>query len=339
VTDLGRDGDPRVICELGRGQTAGEMGILTGRKRTATVSAIRDTLVAKLSTEAFSRLLQKHPQNFVKHFGGKVIDRLWLQTVGKSRDANSVVNIAIIPTEEGIGLTEFSLRLAKSLSAYGCSLHLNSERFDAYLSSTGIAQTPASAPHSANIACWLNRQESVYRYILYQADARASEWTKRCLRQADRILLAGNAAPAPHKGEIEQELLMDPRYRHLPQSLVILHDTSGPYNGTDAWLGERNLRCHYHVCLGDDEDITRLGRLLSGKGIGLVLSGGGARGFAHIGAIRALREVGIAIDKVGGTSIGSIVAAMAAMRWDYPSMLEQARSFNYRMDYTYPAVA
>ncbi len=339
VTDLGRDGDPRVICELGRGQTAGEMGILTGRKRTATVSAIRDTLVAKLSTEAFSRLLQKHPRDLVKHFGGKVIDRLWLQTVGKSRDANIVVSIAIIPAEESIRLTEFSLRLAKSLSAYGSTLHLNSERFDAYFSSAGIAQTPASSPHSAHIACWLNRQESAYRYILYQADARPSEWTKRCLRQADRILLAGNAASAPHKGEIEQDLLMDPRYRHLPQSLVILHDTNGPYHGTDAWLGERNLRCHYHVCVGDDEDITRLGRLLSGKGIGLVLSGGGARGFAHIGAIRALREVGIAIDKVGGTSIGSIVAAMAAMRWDYPRMLEQACSFNYRMDYTYPAVA
>jgi len=339
VTDQGRDGDSRVIGELGRGQTAGEMGILTGRKRTATVSAMRDTLVAKLSTEAFSRLLQKYPLDLVKHFAGKVIDRLWLQTVGKSRDTSIVVNIAIIPTEESIRLTEFSLWLAKGLSAYGFTLHLNSERFDAYLGLAGIAQTPAAAPHSANIACWLNRQESAYRYILYQADARPSEWTKRCLRQADRILLVGNAASPPHKGEIEEDLLMDPRYRHLPQSLVILHDTNGPCNGTDAWLRERNLRCHYHVCVGNDEDITRLGRLLSGKGIGLVLSGGGARGFAHIGAIRALREAGIAIDKVGGTSIGSIVAAMAAMRWDYPTMLEQARSFNYRMDYTYPAVA
>jgi predicted acylesterase/phospholipase RssA len=85
--------------------------------------------------------------------------------------------------------------------------------------------------------------------------------------------------------------------------------------------------------------VERVGRLLSGKGIGLVLSGGGARGFAHIGALRAIREEGIPIDRVGGTSIGSIVAAMTALLWDYPTMLEQASSFNYRMDYTFPAVA
>ncbi|MGH8551043.1 MAG: patatin-like phospholipase family protein, partial [Methylococcales bacterium] len=58
-----------------------------------------------------------------------------------------------------------------------------------------------------------------------------------------------------------------------------------------------------------------------------------------IGAIRALREAGIPIDKVGGSSMGSIVAGMAALRWDYETMMEQAGSFDYRMDYTFPAVA
>jgi predicted acylesterase/phospholipase RssA len=78
---------------------------------------------------------------------------------------------------------------------------------------------------------------------------------------------------------------------------------------------------------------------LRAEGVGLVLSGGGARGFAHIGAIRALREAGIPIDKVGGSSMGSIVAGMAALRWDYRTMIDQASDFRYRMDYTYPATA
>ncbi|MGH8628190.1 MAG: patatin-like phospholipase family protein, partial [Gammaproteobacteria bacterium] len=60
---------------------------------------------------------------------------------------------------------------------------------------------------------------------------------------------------------------------------------------------------------------------------------------AHIGALKALHEAGIAIDKLGGTSMGSIIGAMAALRWDYATMLDRALSFNYRMDYTYPAVA
>ncbi|MGH8582772.1 MAG: cyclic nucleotide-binding and patatin-like phospholipase domain-containing protein [Gammaproteobacteria bacterium] len=340
MTDVNGNGEPRLIGEISRGQTAGEMSLLTGARRTATVSAIRDTLVARLSTEAFQRLLQAHPQDFVNHFAGRVIDRLWLETVGKARRTGSVVTLAIVPTHAEVCCTEFCRRLARTLVAHGPALHLNSERLDHYLSPAGIAQTPATDPHSANIACWLNRQESGYRYILYQADAGPSEWTDRCLRQADRILLVGHAAASPRIGETEERLVGDPRNRHLPVTLVLLHDTaSGSYERTALWLRHRHVQRHYHVCMADSQDLERLARLLTGNGIGLVLSGGGARGFAQIGGIRALTEAGIPVDKVGGTSMGSIIAAMVAMRWDYPKMLEHARSFNYRMDYTYPAVA
>lgn len=46
--------------------------------------------------------------------------------------------------------------------------------------------------------------------------------------------------------------------------------------------------------------------------IGLVLSGGGARGFAHLGALQAFEEMGIRPDVVGGVSAGSVVAVMYA---------------------------
>ncbi len=50
--------------------------------------------------------------------------------------------------------------------------------------------------------------------------------------------------------------------------------------------------------------------------VGLVLSGGGAKGFAHIGVIKVLEEAGIPIDFIGGTSMGSIVGAMYAIGYD-----------------------
>ncbi len=46
--------------------------------------------------------------------------------------------------------------------------------------------------------------------------------------------------------------------------------------------------------------------------VGLVLSGGGAKGFAHIGAIRVIEEAGVKIDYIGGTSMGAIVGALYA---------------------------
>lgn len=60
--------------------------------------------------------------------------------------------------------------------------------------------------------------------------------------------------------------------------------------------------------------------------IGLALSGGGVKGAAHIGVIKALEENGIKIDIIGGTSAGSIVATLYAMGYTPNEML---KLFNY----------
>ena len=69
----------------------------------------------------------------------------------------------------------------------------------------------------------------------------------------------------------------------------------------------------------------RVARLLTGTGLGLVLSGGGARGLAHVGVLRALREHGLDIDIIMGTSMGSLVGAAASLEWEYDKFVEQAR--------------
>jgi predicted acylesterase/phospholipase RssA len=76
--------------------------------------------------------------------------------------------------------------------------------------------------------------------------------------------------------------------------------------------------------------------------VALALSGGAARGFAHLGVVRALREAGVPIDVVCGTSMGSIVAAQCALGWDVARMRDElhrclvARS---PFDYTMPLVS
>ena len=53
----------------------------------------------------------------------------------------------------------------------------------------------------------------------------------------------------------------------------------------------------------------------SGPKVGVVLSGGGAKGYAHIGALKVLEEAGVRIDYIGGTSMGSIVGGLYAAGW------------------------
>lgn len=62
--------------------------------------------------------------------------------------------------------------------------------------------------------------------------------------------------------------------------------------------------------------------------LGLALAGGGVKGAAHIGVIKALEENGIKIDAVAGTSIGSIVASLYAMGYSTEKMLEIFKFFS-----------
>jgi predicted acylesterase/phospholipase RssA len=122
--------------------------------------------------------------------------------------------------------------------------------------------------------------------------------------------------------------------------LVLLHgaDVKRPM-GTAAWLARRQVHTCHHVRTNEKAHVQRLSRLLTGRATGLVLSGGGARGFAHLGVLRALEEFGIQVDRIGGTSMGSLIGAGYAMGRDYGEMFELARQFSspkQLFDYTLP---
>jgi NTE family protein len=85
---------------------------------------------------------------------------------------------------------------------------------------------------------------------------------------------------------------------------------------TNEWRTACDAARLFHWRGLEDEDAARLARVIARRSIGLVLSGGGARAYAHIGVVRALREAGLPFDIIGGTSMGAIVAACVAMGWD-----------------------
>jgi predicted acylesterase/phospholipase RssA len=181
-------------------------------------------------------------------------------------------------------------------------------------------------------------------YVLAECEEPASPWTHECLRRATFILLVGSADGEPSINQIEREVWEGDAAKTLPRKeLVLLHQHRKPYADTFQWLRDRKLHLHHHVALDQNEDFERLARILTGRGVGLVLSGGGARGFAHIGVIRALREHGIPIDLVGGTSMGACIGAQCALGWDYETMLERNREcwirFRPLRDYTIPLVS
>jgi predicted acylesterase/phospholipase RssA len=127
--------------------------------------------------------------------------------------------------------------------------------------------------------------------------------------------------------------------------LVLVHpDGARPPEGTRARLDARpRVEEHFHVRWDRDDDVERLARKLAGRAVGLVLGGGGARGFAHIGILRALAEAGVPVDAVGGTSMGAAIAAQRALEWSPEEIAKASRRVFVEIQphkrYTFPFVS
>jgi predicted acylesterase/phospholipase RssA/CRP-like cAMP-binding protein len=337
VLVTGVDGNERVVGEVAAGETVGELGLITGEPRTATVYAIRDTNVVKLTQTPFVRLLERYPQAMMQ-ITRTIISRLrGLLRVSPERYSRALT-LALVPASETVPLEEFAQRLAKSLEAFGPVLHLDSVRFDRMYGKAGAAQTPTDDPRRLVLAAWMSQQETKYRTILYVADPSWSPWTERCVCEGDRVLIVGLAHGDPMPGATESAL--EAVGVAARKELVLLHpaDTDRP-KGTASWLAQRQVRVHHHVRMKHDVHYQRLARRLTGRAVGLVLSGGGARAFAHLGVFRALEELGIHIDLVGGTSMGSLMAAMYAMERSYAEGLrltQESANPKHLFDYTLP---
>jgi predicted acylesterase/phospholipase RssA/CRP-like cAMP-binding protein len=310
VVRTNSDGTAVVVSEATPGESIGEMGFFTREPRTADVIAVRDALVVKFSNEAFERIIKLHPE-IVRDLMRLQIGRLSRTTPRTSRAPNlAATSIAIVPLRMKTPFAEVVSRLAQ---AVGTDLHLDSATIDRELGA-GTAQLAEHDPRSSPLVAWLNQHESRHGIIVYEADAGPTEWSERCLRQADHVVLVADASEDPSPAAIERLLASGPVGPR--RTLVLLYpDGESLPSGTKRWLEQRRVDNHYHVRWDRPDDFARVGRFLTGRAVGLVLGGGGARGFAHIGVLRALREAGVPVDMIGGTSMGASLAAQHAMGW------------------------
>jgi predicted acylesterase/phospholipase RssA/CRP-like cAMP-binding protein len=320
------DGSEQVVGEIGVGEWVGEMALIAGRDRSATVRAIRDTELLRITRHGFGTLIAERPDAMLE-LTQEIVLRM-SKLMHTSPHDTRIRTIAVLATGPGVPLESIRDDFTRALRAFGPVMWLDRSRFDSELGE-GSADTVADAgPDSRRIDAWQSEQESVHRFVVYEAHDDAAAWSARCIRQADRIVLVGRADGSSSPGTGERRLA-DLRNEApiATQELVLLHgDRVRTPSGTEAWLDGRNLVRHTHVRMGHRPDFDRLARFLAGRAIGVVLGGGGARGFAHIGVLRALTEARIPVDVVGGVSMGAIIAAQFAMGWDHETMVAENRA-------------
>jgi NTE family protein len=319
------DGVPRTSREMGRGQIIGEMSLITGQPRRATVVTIRDSVLVRLGKSAFDGLLATSPQ-LAMVITRQIIEHL--QAGPERGRASRPVTIGMIPVSSGVDVRAFAERLAAHLAGLGRVRVIAAADVDMDLDASGIADCDiADVGASRRIALHLNEIEAVHDFVLLVGAAGPTPWTQRCCSGADEILLLADAGQPPvlHPTET-QHLMQRPGRSEAAEVLVLLHpaDRRCP-RGTKAWLARRPVTGHLHLRHEMDADMARLARIQSHTAVGLVLAGGGARGLAHLGVYQALRERGIEIDYVGGTSIGAVMATLVASDRSVPDITAIAR--------------
>jgi len=334
------DGSERVLGEVAAGETVGEWGLLTGEAHTATVRAIRETHVVELAEGDFLRLMARYPQAMMR-ITRIIVRRQQRVLRAQPAERSRALSLALIPAGEGVPVTGFAEQLADSLAPFGPVLQLDCAGLDRMYGKEGAAETSRDDPMGLVLAAWMTEQETKYRHILYLADSTWSAWTERCARQADRLLIVGQGHGSPTPGPVEgaiRALGITTR-----TELVLLHgeDVAQP-SGTSLWLAPRQVHTHHHVRMGERAHYERLARRLSGRAVGLVLCGCAARGFSYVGVFRALEELGIAVDLIAGTSMGSLIGGMYAAGRTYADLVRLAERFadsRRIFDYTLPFVS
>ena len=319
ITD---DPEPTVVRVLARGAAVGELALLTGSPRSASVRARRDSELLRLPRDRFADMLLEEPSFAValtRELGQQLRESRGLEAA----DPPLPATITLVPLQPNVPMERISDRLFETLSRWG---------------SVGRLGRPAPGVDPSGYTTLLDDSEREYRQVVLLAGIPTEDdpWTAFCLRQADRMIaLAGSDGPpgwlAKHAGLRGCDLLFQP-------------GRSGARSQIAPWMAELSPRRVYQLGRPDLGDpIESLARRLAGRSIGVVLSGGGSRGLAHIGALEVLTGAGIPIDRVAGCSMGAYVGALFASGLDTNEMRARCREEfverNPLNDYTIPVVS
>jgi NTE family protein len=317
-------GQRHLVTHVSAGETVGEMSLISGKgdEHSAQLVALRDSELLRISPEGFEALIGRHPR-VMMNLMQILVKRLKEANLGR-RSESRARTIAIVPLQEGLSEAPVAHRLTEQLAAMGCR----------------AAVLEASAAEQS--ADWFATFEVAHDFVFYRGDAPDSPWTHHCLRQADRIFLLARAdRPLPLR-PLDLPAFKG-RASGLPE-LLLLHP-DGASAVLPAHFSPRGglFQNHHHLRAGVKSDVARVARFIAGRAVGLVLAGGGARGFAHIGIIKALKEAGVPFDQLGGTSMGAIIAAGLAREWDVEELTWRMRAVfvddNPLSDFTLPLIA
>ncbi len=317
VSRRDKAGALQLYNEIRAGESVGEAGLILQQARAADITALRDSTLALLSKADFEKLLTLHPLALNRVFSQAIFNHLRhsSQTVER-RHAQIFVVVPISPEADA---TQVALGLTRACARVGRAYHVAPE------------EERTQDPNATIFAQGRDRYDELeekFDFLIYQTDKQPSAWTRRAFRQADQVVFVADALSKSRPSEQIRVLEQEPGYDLKRKHLVLLHPAVArdPVEIT-PWRSGYDYERVYPIRVDHQPDYERLSRFLTGTAVGVVLGGGGARGFAHLGVLRALQESGIPVDLVGGNSMGALIGAQYACDVPLDQIREQTMKF------------
>lgn len=294
-----KDGNAVILGDIAEGEPVGEIALFTNEPRMASVIAVRKSMVLDINQDHYKAIVSKSP-DFAAALTRFVINRLRRNVLQQHVEA-APKNIALIHLQPEDDLSGFLTAIKDQLQK-------------------DFLATKLHRKGDVPVEKLFETLEAHKGTNLMYCSGEDKEWTKHCLLYADLVLVMSDFEADKELYAVEKEHnLYKGNILNKKTFLLLLHDEdSGTPSGTQAWLKERAVNLHLHVRRNHDKDLRRLSRILTNKAVGLVLGGGGAKGYAHVGAVKALLNADLEVDFVGGTSAGAIYGiAMTYSDFDF----------------------
>lgn len=303
---------PQTLNTLTRGAVLGELALLSDSLRSASVRALRDTELLKIDKASFDSLLRSEPElalSLTRVLSAQLQASRAIPVARRARP----VTIALHAIGPEVPLLDLADELSRAMCAWGkvAVLYPGDEH-------AKPGEGDARVDSISRFAPIIERCEQDHDQVIMVCGSRerASAWDEFCVSRADRVLVVvGNEMPQEHlRGPLgDTRWIADLRGSDLVGYGV--QPGSGSLAGWIASLAPRSV-----FAISTDahrrSDVARMARRLAAQSVGVVLSGGGARAFAHLGVLEVLLDAGMLVDRVGGVSMGAFIGGLLAAGHD-----------------------
>jgi len=282
-----------VIGYVRPGEIAGELSLFSTEPRAASIKAMDHSSLLRLKKSEFQSLCTAYPQ-LLWDISSIIAARSQLNIKRSKIHKSQIIAFLGIDESDALDLliSEISNNDLKKLKI-NC-----------------IDQSALKDPKNTHNT--LNRaitHDHVAIFFIKYKDLSANE---ELLKIAEKVICV-----VKEQKEIDSNVLAKVdsllKIKNLNKEILLIHDKKSVWHPhTQRYLDLfKATRC-YHISFDSPETISRVLRFISGTAIGLVVSGGGAKGWAAVGVMRAFYEQNIQFDYVAGTSIGAVLTALFA---------------------------